>query len=558
MERCLKKLDHVFCTPNWRILHEEATAKALVRLHSDHHPILISTEGNDPPTKKPFRFEACWLRHLEFEDFIKTAWKEEEDANIMLKKLTPIILQWNKDNFGNIFRRKNRLINRIEGIQRTANHMSNRFLYKIEQKQWIHMTVGSRGPRIGHLMFADDLLLFSEASPSQIKTILDCLELFCNLSGHKINNSKTSIFFTKNTSQSTITDIISLSGFKQCSSMGKYLGTNIIHGMHSRGHYNHILEKLKKKLAGWKASCLSMAGRVSLINSVTSSIPVFHMQNYSIPQSIIQDFEKYERKFLWGEDDNKRKLHTYSWEVACTSKENRGLGIKNLSIMNKALICKTTWNLFYGPNNLCSQVITSKYQKRCKDTDKLSYKPGDSRLWKAISNNWWLDPPPSNWYKINTDGSVVGEQGMAGCGGIIRNDQGNWISGFLSFIGSCSVLDAELWGIYRGLVLVKKKGLQRVMVECDSKEAIGLIEKARALRFTNNRMVGKIFELSTNLDRVVFSYSPREANGCANWLARRSLYYSIGVKELDSPPSYLLKLMDRDKIGLPSCPREPD
>ncbi|KAF7821990.1 ribonuclease H [Senna tora] len=52
-------------------------------------------------------------------------------------------------------------------------------LNSIEQNQWKPLTVGRRGPKIAHLMFADDLLLFGEASSSQIKAILDCFNLFC-------------------------------------------------------------------------------------------------------------------------------------------------------------------------------------------------------------------------------------------------------------------------------------------------------------------------------------------------------------------------------------------
>ncbi|KAF7830148.1 ribonuclease H [Senna tora] len=58
------------------------------------------------------------------------------------------------------------------------------------------------------------------------------------------------------------------------------------------------------------------------------------------------------------------------------------------------------------------------------------------------------------------------------------------MGGFHSFIGSCSSLDAELWGILRGLIMVKRENLKQVIFECDSKEAIELIHKARYSGFT--------------------------------------------------------------------------
>ena len=42
----------------------------------------------------------------------------------------------------------------------------------VEKKLWNPMRVGTNGPAISHLMFADDLLLLGEASMDQIDTIL--------------------------------------------------------------------------------------------------------------------------------------------------------------------------------------------------------------------------------------------------------------------------------------------------------------------------------------------------------------------------------------------------
>ena len=38
------------------------------------------------------------------------------------------------------------------------------------------------------------------------------------------------------------------------------------------------------------------------------------------------------------------------------------------------------------------------------------------------------EKPPVGWMKLNTDGSVFGSLGVVGCGRVIRDDSGNWIS----------------------------------------------------------------------------------------------------------------------------------
>jgi len=70
------------------------------------------------------------------------------------------------------------------------------------------MRAGRSGPLIYHLLFADDLLLFAEASIEQAHCIMHCLNLFCEASGQKINNQKTQFFFSKNVDQQLREDIL--------------------------------------------------------------------------------------------------------------------------------------------------------------------------------------------------------------------------------------------------------------------------------------------------------------------------------------------------------------
>nr|POE99931.1 putative ribonuclease h protein [Quercus suber] len=55
--------------------------------------------------------------------------------------------------------------------------------------------------------------------------------------------------------------------------------------------------------------------------------------------------------------------------------------------------------------------------------------------------NW--EKPDLNWFKLNIDGSSIGNPGKAG-GGIIRNQHGNWVRGFARSIGIASSVVAEL------------------------------------------------------------------------------------------------------------------
>lgn len=63
----------------------------------------------------------------------------------------------------------------------------------IDDGSWSPIVLG--GVSLSHLFFADDLILFAEASVSQALVIKNCLDHFCNLSGEKVNFSKSSMVF---------------------------------------------------------------------------------------------------------------------------------------------------------------------------------------------------------------------------------------------------------------------------------------------------------------------------------------------------------------------------
>ena len=49
------------------------------------------------------------------------------------------------------------------------------------------------------------------------------------------------------------------------------------------------------------------------------------------------------------------------------------------------------------------------------------------------------------WLKLNTDGSNVGNLGIASGGGLICNENGDWVMGFARSLGITSGVMAELW-----------------------------------------------------------------------------------------------------------------
>ncbi|KAF7832914.1 RnaseH [Senna tora] len=134
----------------------------------------------------------------------------------------------------------------------------------------------------------------------------------------------------------------------------------------------------------------------------------------------------------------------------------------------------------------------------------------------------------------------------AGCGGIIRDNHGNWIKGFVSNLGYVSFLSVELWGIYHGLVTAWNLGFRKVELESDSSQASKMIQTLREAGSNLHPLQHKISCLLARDWEVKATHIPRNANGCANTIAKHSLASSIGFNMLDNPPCLVVSVMLRD------------
>ena len=80
----------------------------------------------------------------------------------------------------------------------------------------------------------------------------------------------------------------------------KYLGLLLGAKFKDKSIWNPILEKMERRLAGWKRLYLSKGGRVTLIKSTLSNLPTYFLSLFPIPASVANRIETLQRNFLWG------------------------------------------------------------------------------------------------------------------------------------------------------------------------------------------------------------------------------------------------------------------
>ncbi|XP_019251153.1 PREDICTED: uncharacterized protein LOC109230076 [Nicotiana attenuata] len=75
-------------------------------------------------------------------------------------------------------------------------------------------------------------------------------------------------------------------------------------------------------------------------------------------------------------------------------------------------------------------------------------------------------PPPTNMYKLNTDG--VGNPDKGGVGGVFRNTSGNWILGYIGSVQHTTNTQAELLVILKVLQIAEERQLTPLEINTDS------------------------------------------------------------------------------------------
>lgn len=87
-------------------------------------------------------------------------------------------------------------------------------------------------------------------------------------------------------------------------------------------------------------------------------------------------------------------------------------------------------------------------------------------LVELLYSSW--APPPSGFFKLNFDGSVIGNSCHYGIGGIIRDYSAMCILSFFGPSGLCSANEAELLALRMGLGQADRLGLSNIIAESDS------------------------------------------------------------------------------------------
>ena len=139
----------------WRLKFGKATTKVLTRFASNHHPILILLlRSSIDKENRPFQFEAAWLSHEDFPNFIQQNWLSNNGIVENITSIKPHLIEWNKVVFGHIKKRQKYIMAIIGGIQKALEKQFNPYLCKLELELQVELN---------HTLQQEEILWFQKS-----------------------------------------------------------------------------------------------------------------------------------------------------------------------------------------------------------------------------------------------------------------------------------------------------------------------------------------------------------------------------------------------------------
>ncbi|RVX18628.1 putative ribonuclease H protein [Vitis vinifera] len=210
---------------------------------------------------------------------------------------------------------------------------------------------------ISHLFFADDTIVFCEASKEQVSHLSWILFWFEAASGLRINLAKSEIIPIGEVEDSL--ELAAELGCRVGSLPSHYLGLPLGVPNRATSMWDGVEERIRRRLALWKRQYISKGGRITLIKA---------------PWLVCQL-----TKCLFS---------------GCPKKHKGGLGLRRIATLNRALLGKWIWRFACEKNNFWNQVITTKYgQEDYGWRPKKVRRPAGVGVWKEImkEDDWCWD-----------------------------------------------------------------------------------------------------------------------------------------------------------------------
>lgn len=133
----------------------------------------------------------------------------------------------------------------------------------------------------------------------------------------------------------------------------------------------------------WGNKLFTDGGREILIKAVIQAIPTYAMSCVRISTTINKKIENMCANFWWGASTSRKRIHWKKWQDLTLPKDRGGMGFRDLTLFNKALLAKQVWRLIINPDSPVARMFKARYYKHM---DILEAPVGNnpSFIWRSL------------------------------------------------------------------------------------------------------------------------------------------------------------------------------
>nr|AAO38020.1 hypothetical protein [Oryza sativa Japonica Group]AAT81747.1 hypothetical protein [Oryza sativa Japonica Group]ABF97422.1 retrotransposon protein, putative, LINE subclass [Oryza sativa Japonica Group] len=219
-----------------------------------------------------------------------------------------------------------------------------RMIRKAEELS-ILIPVSNKMSRFRCSLYDDDVAIFVKPTKQDLDMLCQILISFARAYGLHTNIKKTEIFpiACEGVDVQDITQVL-LGSIKTFPC--PYLGLTLHTCKLRKVDFIPLIDKFGARLPGWKGKFFTSENRETLVKSVLTVLPIYHMIGTQTPKLVIKHIDRFCRAFLWKRDDPENISAGNSlvnWSTVCMPKNLGGLGSVDLNKFSRAIRLRFSW-----------------------------------------------------------------------------------------------------------------------------------------------------------------------------------------------------------------------